>query len=161
MNRGKSEILFPSLFADKMYQDAQGKLTSNILDVSSKVEYLLLEEFRNASIASYQSKEETTNTFNVYLTAMGIAATGIAVLSSFIIDSLKGDELYRYYLFESIMFIVLFITSIISFTFFTRFIQLTKENFRNIEVMNSIREYHIQESRQPFNIGTANAYQAI
>ncbi len=53
--------------------------TGNKLDATLKLENMLLEEFNYASLTAYQSMEDRTRMFNLYLLLVGVLATGLGV----------------------------------------------------------------------------------
>src|SRR6266446_3145339 len=54
-------------------------------DTSLHLENALLEEFHHASINVYQAKDETINTFNIYLIMTGILASGLTAILTIIV----------------------------------------------------------------------------
>ncbi len=86
-----SSLLTPHPSDDK----TKSKATATELDITVKLESILLEEFRNVSASSNQTRTEVTNTFNYYLIVTGVVATGMGTLQTLIVQNDKNKDLMK------------------------------------------------------------------
>ena len=105
-------------------------------DPTLKAENILLEEFNHASVVAYQSKEDLTNLFNLYLITVGVLATGMGVLA----NTYNSKNAITVLLVEVI---VLSIASILSFAFYVRRFDIAREYRDSLLTMNRIKDYYI------------------
>jgi hypothetical protein len=96
-----------------------------------------LEEFEHASAAAYQAKDSTASLLNLYLLATAALATGGGVLLS----SYSRSNMLTITL---VVAVVLAISSILSFGFFVRLLDLARDYRDNLITMNLIKEFYIQ-----------------
>jgi hypothetical protein len=106
-------------------------------EVTLKAENILLEEFEHASAAAYQAKDSTASLLNLYLLATAALATGGGVLLS----SYSASNRLTVTL---VIAVVLAISSILSFGFFVRLLDLARDYRDNLITMNLIKEFYIQ-----------------
>jgi len=106
-------------------------------DVTLKAENILLEEFEHASSAAYQAKDATASLLNLYLLATAALATGGGVLLS---SYSQTNQLTV----TLVISVVLAISSILSFGFFVRLLDLARDYRENLITMNIIKEFYIQ-----------------
>jgi hypothetical protein len=106
-------------------------------EVTLKAENILLEEFEHASAAAYQAKDSTASLLNLYLLATAALATGGGVLLS----SYSASNRLTVSL---VIAVVLAISSILSFGFFVRLLDLARDYRDNLITMNLIKEFYIQ-----------------
>jgi hypothetical protein len=113
-------------------------------------ESIVLAKFNQASIAAYQAKDETNNTFNIYLIIAGIIAAGLPVLEGLFIQRDTPPDLKL--LLSLTADLTLYIAGILSFFFLSRFLTLAQERFENIKIMNSIKVYYDKRLRHIVNL---------
>jgi hypothetical protein len=106
-------------------------------EITLKAENILLEEFEHASAAAYQAKDSTASLLNLYLLATAALATGGGVLLS----SYSRSNMLTITL---VVAVVLAISSILSFGFFVRLLDLARDYRDNLITMNLIKEFYIQ-----------------
>jgi len=106
-------------------------------EITLKAENILLEEFEHASAAAYQAKDSTASLLNLYLLATAALATGGGVLLS----SYSRSNMLTITL---VVAVVLVISSILSFGFFVRLLDLARDYRDNLITMNLIKEFYIQ-----------------
>ena len=106
-------------------------------EITLKAENILLEEFEHASAAAYQAKDSTASLLNLYLLATAALATGGGVLLS----SYSRSNMLTITL---VVAVVLAISSILSFGFFVRLLDLARDYRDNMITMNLIKEFYIQ-----------------
>ena len=106
-------------------------------EITLKAENILLEEFEHASAAAYQAKDSTASLLNLYLLATAALATGGGVLLSSYSQSNKLTV-------SLVVAVVLAISSILSFGFFVRLLDLARDYRDNLITMNLIKEFYIQ-----------------
>jgi hypothetical protein len=106
-------------------------------EVTLKAENILLEEFEHASAAAYQAKDSTASLLNLYLLATAALATGGGVLLS------SYSQTNRLTV-TLVITVVLVISSILSFGFFVRLLDLARDYRDNLITMNLIKEFYIQ-----------------
>jgi hypothetical protein len=106
-------------------------------DGTLKAENILLEEFEHASAAAYQAKDSTASLLNLYLLATAALATGGGVLLSSYSQSNRLTV-------TLVVAVVLAISSILSFGFFVRLLDLARDYRDNLITMNLIKEFYIQ-----------------
>jgi hypothetical protein len=106
-------------------------------DVTLKAENILLEEFEHASVAAYQAKDSAASQLNLYLLATAALATGGGVLLGSYSQSNKLTV-------TLVISVVLAISSILSFGFFVRLLDLAREYRDSLIAMNIIKEFYIQ-----------------
>ena len=106
-------------------------------DTTLKAENILLEEFNHASVVAYQSKDELTNLYNLYLITVGVLATGLGVLA----NTYNRSNAITVLLVEVIL---LSIASILSFALYVRRFDLAREYRESMLTMNRIKDYYIQ-----------------
>jgi hypothetical protein len=107
------------------------------VEITLKAENILLEEFEYASAAAYQAKDSTASLLNLYLLATAALATGGGVLLS----SYSRTNMLTITL---VVAVVLAISSILSFGFFVRLLDLARDYRDNLITMNLIKEFYIQ-----------------
>lgn len=104
-----------------------------------QAESIVLAQFHQASIAAFQAKDETNNTFNIYLLIAGIIAAGLPLIQGLI----EGEHSFDLRLSLSILSdIILLLAGILSFLFLSRFLNLAQERFESIKLMNNIQDYY-------------------
>ena len=106
-------------------------------EVTLKAENILLEEFEHASAAAYQAKDSTASLLNLYLLATAALATGGGVL----LGSYSASNRLTVTL---VITVVLAISSILSFGFYVRLLDLARDYRDNLITMNLIKEFYIQ-----------------
>ena len=106
-------------------------------EVTLKAENILLEEFEHASAAAYQAKDSTASLLNLYLLATAALATGGGVLLS------SYSQTNRLTI-TLVIAVVLIISSILSFGFFVRLLDLARDYRDSLITMNLIKEFYIQ-----------------
>ena len=113
-------------------------------------EHFVLARFQQASIAAYQARDETNNTFNIYLIIAGIIAAGLPVIQGLIIQSDVPHDLKL--LLSFMVVIILLFAGLLSFLFLSRFLMLAQERFENIKTMNNIRDYYDKQLENTVNL---------
>lgn len=114
--------------------------TGDKLDATLKIENMLLEEFNYASLTAYQSMEDRTRMFNLYLLLVGVLASGLGV-----VYQLSGSiGIYS----RPLAIAILLIAGIVGVAFFTKLIRLRQAWRESVICMNVIKEFYIQQFRQ-------------
>jgi len=114
--------------------------TGDKLDATLKLENMLLEEFNYASLTAYQSMEDRTRMFNLYLLLVGVIASGLGV-----VYQLRGNiSIYSL----PLAITLLLIAGIVGVAFFTKLIRLRQAWRESVICMNVIKEFYIQQFRQ-------------
>ncbi len=110
------------------------------LDATLKLENMLLEEFNYASLTAYQSMEDRTRMFNLYLLLVGVLASGLGV-----VYQLSGSiSVYS----RPLAIALLLIAGIVGVAFFTKLIRLRQAWRESVICMNVIKEFYIQQFRR-------------
>ena len=110
------------------------------LDATLKLENMLLEEFNYASLTAYQSMEDRTRMFNLYLLLVGVLASGLGV-----VYQLSGSiSIYS----RPLAIALLLIAGIVGVAFFTKLIRLRQAWRESVICMNVIKEFYIQQFRR-------------
>jgi hypothetical protein len=114
--------------------------TGDKLDTTLKLENMLLEEFNYASLTAYQSMEDRTRMFNLYLLLVGVLASGLGV-----VYQLSGSiGIYS----RPLAITILLIAGIVGVAFFTKLIRLRQAWRESVICMNVIKEFYIQQFKQ-------------
>ena len=116
---------------------AVAAMTAGGAEVTLKAENILLEEFEHASAAAYQAKDSTASLLNLDLLATAALATGGGVLVSSYSQSNRLTV-------TLVIAVVLAIGSLLSFGFFVRLLDLSRDYRDNLITMNLIKEFYIQ-----------------
>jgi hypothetical protein len=107
------------------------------LDISLKVENMLLEEFNYASVTAYQSMEDRARVSSFYYLLLGIVASGLAA-----IYQISGGT---HVIPQFLVVALLAVAAIVSVTFFITIIRLRQAHRESILCMNVIKEFYIQQ----------------
>src|SRR6266516_1957746 len=111
--------------------------TGEKLDATLKLENMLLEEFNYAGLTAYQSMEDRTRMFNLYLLLVGVLASGLGV-----VFQLRGSiSIYSL----PLAIALLLIAGIAGIAFFTKLIRLRQAWRESVICMNVIKEFYIQQ----------------
>jgi len=114
--------------------------TGEKLDATLKLENMLLEEFNYAGLTAYQSMEDRTRMFNLYLLLVGVLASGLGV-----VFQLRGSiSIYSL----PLAIALLLIAGIAGIAFFTKLIRLRQAWRESVICMNVIKEFYIQQFKQ-------------
>ncbi len=114
--------------------------TGDKLDATLKLDNMLLEEFNYASLTAYQSMEDRTRMFNLYLLMVGVLASGLGALYQF------SGSIGSYS--RPLAITLLLIAGIVGVAFFTKLIRLRQAWRESVICMNVIKEFYIQQFRQ-------------
>jgi hypothetical protein len=103
-----------------------------------RAEHILLEEFAHASVMAYQRNEERTDLLNHFLFLAGVIATAVGISASVaysanIVGPMLAAALGLVFAF------------ILSFGFFIRLLQITKEHHDALVTMGVIKEFYVKE----------------
>lgn len=109
-------------------------------DATLKLDNMLLEEFNYASLTAYQSMEDRTRMFNLYLLMVGVLASGLGALYQF------SGSIGSYS--RPLAITLLLIAGIVGVAFFTKLIRLRQAWRESVICMNVIKEFYIQQFRQ-------------
>ena len=110
------------------------------LDISLKVENMLLEEFNYASVTAYQSMEDRARLSSFYYLLLGIVVSGLAA-----IYQISGGT---HPIPRLLVAALLVVAAIVSITFFITIIRLRQAHRESILCMNVIKEFYIQQFKQ-------------
>jgi hypothetical protein len=110
------------------------------LDATLKLENMLLEEFNYASLTAYQSMEDRTRMFNLYLLLVGVLASGLGAVYQL------GGSISIYS--RPLAIALLLVAGIVGVAFFTKLIRLRQSWRESVICMNVIKEFYIQQFRQ-------------
>ena len=109
-------------------------------DATLKLDNMLLEEFNYAGLTAYQSMEDRTRMFNLYLLIVGVLASGLGALYQF------SGSIGTYS--RPLAITLLLIAGIVGVAFFTKLIRLRQAWRESVICMNVIKEFYIQQFRQ-------------
>lgn len=141
MARDATNMPFPR---STSYQESDSTRPTNDshdkLDMSLKVENMLLEEFNYASVTAYQSMEDRARLSGFYYVLLGVLASGLAA----IYQTSGGRNAIPYLLVGAL----LVVAAIVSVTFFITIIRLRQAYRESILCMNVIKEFYIQQFKQ-------------
>jgi len=126
--------------SDPFRSSESAPATGEKLDATLKLEHMLLEEFNYASLTAYQSMEDRSRMFNLYLLLVGVLASGLGV-----VYQLRGS-ISTYSLPLAIA--ILLIAGIVGVAFFTKLIRLRQAWRESVICMNVIKEFYIQQFRR-------------
>jgi len=118
------------------------------VDTTLKAESILLEEFHRANITTYQVSDEISSTFNFYLVATGLVATGIPAIVGFLAHNTDATLYSKSQGSTNELFLVLIIgfmviLGIANYSFSMRFDELTKEYDQNVAIMEKVKKFYI------------------
>jgi hypothetical protein len=114
--------------------------TGDKLDSTLKLENMLLEEFNYAGLTAYQSMEDRTRMFNLYLLLVGVLASGLVT-----VYQLNGSiGIYS----RPLAIALLLVAGIVGVAFFTKLIRLRQAWRESVICMNVIKEFYIQQFRR-------------
>ena len=117
-----------------------GSATGDKLDATLKLENMLLEEFNYASLTAYQSMEDRTRMFNLYLVLVGVLASGLGVVYQ------HSGSISNYS--RPLAIALLLLAGIVGIAFLTKLIRLRQSWRESVICMNAIKEFYIQQFRQ-------------
>ncbi len=106
-------------------------------DATLKLDNMLLEEFNYASLTAYQSMEDRTRMFNLYLLMVGVLASGLGALYQF------SGSIGSYS--RPLAITLLLIAGIVGVAFFTKLIRLRQAWRESVICMNVIKEFYIRQ----------------
>lgn len=110
------------------------------LDISLKVENMLLEEFNYASVTAYQSMEDRARVSSFYYVLLGVLASGLAAIYQL------GQGMHA--IPQFLVVALLMVGAIVSVTFFITVIRLRQAYRESLLCMNVIKEFYIQQFKQ-------------
>lgn len=110
------------------------------LDVSLKIENMLLEEFNYASLTAYQAMEDRARISSFYYLLLGVLASGLAAIYQFS----EGAHVIPPFIIVAL----LLVAAMISVTFFITIIRLRQAYRESVLCMNVIKEFYIQQFKQ-------------
>lgn len=111
--------------------------TPQSVETTLKAESMLLEEFNAASVEAYQAKADSAGLVNLYLLSAGALATGLGV----IVNAYSPASRVSLDLLQTL---VLAIAGILSFAFFARFLDLSRDYRDSVATMRAVREYYVE-----------------
>jgi hypothetical protein len=110
-------------------------------DVTLRAADILIEEFRHASSAAGQAKQDQNNLLYFYLLVVGATIAGLQVIDGLVAKPLPYDVYVRYVAEEAGVFVLV---GVASFVFFVRFLSLGREYQLQLLTMSAIKEFYIE-----------------
>ncbi|HLX55544.1 MAG TPA: hypothetical protein VKR83_00825 [Ktedonobacteraceae bacterium] len=113
---------------------------SDKLDTTLRIENMLLEEFNYVALTAYQAMEDRARVSNLYYVLLGSLVSGLAIIYQFS----EGTRTYS----QTLLALLLVAMSILSLTFFEKFIRLRQAYRESLICMNMIKEFYIRQFQQ-------------
>jgi hypothetical protein len=110
------------------------------LDVTLRAADILIEEFRHASSAANQSKQDQNNLLYFYLLAIGATITGLQLIDGLAGNARSYQAFIGYIAEEAGVFVLV---GVASFLFVARSLSLGREYQTNVLTMSAIKEFYI------------------
>src|SRR5258708_38026913 len=110
------------------------------LDVSLKIENMLLEEFNYASLTAYQAMEDRARISSFYYLLLGVLASGLAAIYQFS----EGAHAIPPFIIVTL----LLVAAMVSVTFFITIIRLRQAYRESALCMNVIKEFYMEQFKQ-------------
>jgi hypothetical protein len=122
--------------------DASGNgLQTKQTDVTLRAADILIEEFRHASSAAGQAKQDQNNLLYFYLLIIGATIAGLQLIDGLIVSTRSSSVFIGYIEQEAGVFVLV---GLASYVFFVRLLSLGRDYQLQLLTMSAIKEFYIE-----------------